>query len=99
MRESSYNLATEVFYSLCRALKPFNPGHVRVTAKESIFDLTYWKIDASNYPEFPCFVDEANLWFPLTIEETRNMIIEKVFLHFRNIPALPVDDNIVLGEN
>lgn len=80
------------------ALAPFEPGTITLTINDDyrFNDVLEVRIEVGLLPNLPflgypqlCSTEDEMVW----------ILADEAFLFYRNRPALPVDDHIVLGEN
>lgn len=72
------------------------------TVERSESGSRYWeefRIRTAVLPRLVCVVAIDGLTFPLREDEAAHYIGTQVFSFYRNRPALPVDDHVILGEN
>lgn len=95
-----FNACRHIAKLVREALYPFNPGDVVVTVTDNFGESMTAIVDISLYSDSPFILERDPEIFHLgDVYFVATLIGIRAGKHYRSIPALPINDNIVLSEN
>lgn len=95
--ESSKHYMDTTVRHLQEAL-PYTLGRVTVSLVESLFEPRSVRVDVLAFHNTPFYYHMIDLPY-LSPEELAHEVGRLAAVFYRNLPGLPVEDHIVLGEN